>query len=330
MDEKFKGKEPEDLFRDIFNKCQKLGIPPKEFAQLSSVRKLRSKQNCFPRSISVGLFSAFILVCALVLSFGFEPIAVVLAKIWYLFRDYDIENELCVLNMPPEVQNIFMPPVDCSICKNLTEVERVKNISPQEFERRFAYSTVPVIVADGTRNWTALNTFSFEFFRNLYLGDEDDVFWEAERECQFFPYQTEFQSLAEVLSMSPERAENPWYIGWSNCDSKIGNILRKHYKRPYFLPPLSESTNIDWIFMGKPGYGAHMHIDHVNNPSWQAQIKGSKLWTLEPVPECYNECRTLETIVNPGEVIVLDTNRWYHKTLIIGDDLSITIGSEYD
>ncbi|GBN90396.1 hypothetical protein AVEN_10101-1 [Araneus ventricosus] len=136
MDEKFKGKEPEDLFRDLFNKCQKLGIPPKEFAQLSSVRKLRSKQNYFLKSISVWLFSAFVLVCALVLSFGSEPIAVVLAKIWYHFRDYDIENELCVLNMPPEVQNIFMPPVDCSICRNLTEVERVKNISPQEFERR--------------------------------------------------------------------------------------------------------------------------------------------------------------------------------------------------
>ncbi|PRD31759.1 UNVERIFIED_CONTAM: hypothetical protein NCL1_22601 [Trichonephila clavipes] len=122
----------------------------------------------------------------------------------------------------------------------------------------FAYSTVPVIVTDGTKNWSAMNTFSFEFFRDLYLGDEDDVFWEVERECQFFPYQTEFQSLAEVLSMNQSRAGKPWYIGW--------------------------------------------YIDHVNNPSWQAQIKGSKLWTLEPVPECYNECRILETIVNPGEV----------------------------
>ncbi len=43
-------------------------------------------------------------------------------------------------------------------------------------------------------------------------------------------------------------------------------------------------------------------IDHVTNPSWQAQIKGSKLWTLEPVPECYNECRTIEAVVYPGEV----------------------------
>lgn len=28
--------------------------------------------------------------------------------------------------------------------------------------------------------------------------------------------------------------------------------------------------------------------------------------------------------------VVLDTNRWYHKTLITGNDLSITIGSEFD
>ncbi|GFT18873.1 uncharacterized protein NPIL_605511, partial [Nephila pilipes] len=128
-----------------------------------------------------------------------------------------------------------------------------------EFLNVFAYSTVPVIVTDGTKNWSAMNAFSFEFFRNLYLGNEDDVFWEVERECQFFPYQTEFQSLAEVLSMNQTRAEKPWYIGWSNCDTTIGNILRNHYNRPYFLPTLSESTNIDWIFMGKPGYGAHMH-----------------------------------------------------------------------
>ncbi|GIY12431.1 cupin_8 domain-containing protein [Caerostris darwini] len=315
MDGKFKGKEPEELFQAIFSKCQKLGISPSELAKLSSIRKLRSKSKCFWKQVLYWFLTAFVLLCAFVLSFGSEPVAAMLAKVWYHFRDYDIENEMCVLNMPPEMQNMFMPPVDCSMCRNLTEVERVTNISPHEFERRFAYSTVPVIVSDGTRNWTALKSFSFEFFQDLYFGDKEGVFWEVERECQFFPYQTEFQSLAEVLSMSHERALKPWYIGWSNCDTHIGNILRKHYKRPYFLPILSESTNIDWIFMGKPGYGAHMHIDHVDHPSWQAQIRGSKLWTLEPVPECYNECRTLETVVKAGEVIVLDTNRWYHKTL---------------
>lgn len=28
--------------------------------------------------------------------------------------------------------------------------------------------------------------------------------------------------------------------------------------------------------------------------------------------------------------VVLDTNVWYHQTLIIGDEVSITIGAEYD
>lgn len=32
----------------------------------------------------------------------------------------------------------------------------------------------------------------------------------------------------------------------------------------------------------------------------------------------------------PTFAVVLDTNRWYHKTLIVGDEISITIGSEFD
>ncbi|OPL33630.1 hypothetical protein AM593_03341, partial [Mytilus galloprovincialis] len=87
----------------------------------------------------------------------------------------------------------------------------------------------------------------------------------------------------------------------SNCDNSAANILRQHYTRPYFLPEFSESSKTDWIFMGSPGYGAHLHIDHVDLPSWQAQI-----------------------------TVVLDTNKWYHSTLNIGENISITIGSEYD
>ena len=46
----------------------------------------------------------------------------------------------------------------------------------------------------------------------------------------------------------------------SNCDSSAANILRDHYERPYFLPADAESSKTDWIFMGSPGYGAHMHV----------------------------------------------------------------------
>ncbi|XP_064115206.1 LOW QUALITY PROTEIN: uncharacterized protein LOC135221330 [Macrobrachium nipponense] len=254
------------------------------------------------------------------------------AKFWLLWENVDLTVEQCTIEMPSSVQDIFRPPVECSMCRHVTHVERVSTITPAEFERKYAYSGRPVVVTDGQRNWTATQSFSFEFFKSIY-ADDSPVLENFERDCQFFPYQTDFMNLRQVFNMSHERANmlgEPWYIGWSNCDSSAANTLRGHYERPYFLPQSAESSKTDWIFIGTPGYGAHLHIDHVGNPSWQAQIRGRKLWTLEPPPECYFHCVPMEVVVEPGEIIVLDTNIWYHKTLIVSKDLSITIGSEYD
>lgn len=150
-----------------------------------------------------------------------------------------------------------------------------------------------------------------------------------------FEDQTEFQSLQEALEMSEQRAnmssgENPWYIGWSNCDSEVSVELRSHYERPYFLPETSESSRTDWIFMGTPGNGANMHVDDVQYPSWQAQILGVKRWYLKPPLECRYVCQEMSTEIAPGQIIVIDTNMWYHKTEVTSKSLSITIGSEYD
>ncbi|XP_043466764.1 uncharacterized protein LOC122501402 [Leptopilina heterotoma] len=249
--------------------------------------------------------------------------------IYYSFNRYitTIKYDRCLKEQPAFAQKYFRPPVDCSMCHDIQQVERVSNLDPIAFEERFAYTGRPVVIIDGAANWTAMNVFSFEFFKNLYQ--------EQRVSCQFFPYQTEFHNLRDVFNMSAERAllksgTQPWYVGWSNCEKSIGTILRRHYDRPYFLPENAESEKTDWIFMGSPGYGAPMHVDDVTNPSWQAQIKGKKLWSLEPPRECHYSCSSLKIIVNPGEILVLDTNWWYHQTKIVSEDMSITIGAEYD
>lgn len=49
-----------------------------------------------------------------------------------------------------------------------------------------------------------------------------------------------------------------------------------------------------------------LQIDNVGNPSWQAQIKGTKKWTLEPPPECALVCDPkLEVTVHSGEISML-------------------------
>ncbi|XP_063702074.1 uncharacterized protein LOC134832105 [Culicoides brevitarsis] len=240
-----------------------------------------------------------------------------------------LNDSECFLSMPNSVSLAFRPLQSCDFCKNVKEVPVLSNLSPEIFEKRFAYSSAPVIIADATSNWTATEVFSFEYFRDLYSKSS------SKANCQFFPYKTEFKSLQEAFRMSDARAryepgEAPWYFGWSNCDREIAQELRKHYGRPYFLPELSENNAVDWIFMGGSGLGAHMHVDNVRLPSWQAQIRGTKEWVLAPPPECYYECSWFTVTVHPGETIVLDTNKWFHKTRVLPGELSIVIGAEFD
>lgn len=238
-----------------------------------------------------------------------------------------LNSELCVFEMPDKIPSITMPPVDCNRCKSLRKVARRSALSQLDFDEKFAYSGIPLVVTDGASNWTALKTFSLDFFKRVYRNSDATASRDV---CQFFPYKTEFRGLHDVFNMTAERSRQPWYIGWSNCNPNVANILRRHYRIPYFLPSQSEGSTIDWIFMGSPGYGAQLHIDLVGKPSWQAQIRGKKLWTLKPVPECYATCHELRLVLQPGEILVIDSNQWYHKTEVIGEEISIAIGSEYD
>jgi hypothetical protein len=122
-----------------------------------------------------------------------------------------------------------------------------------------------------------------------------------------------------------------FYVGWSNCDSSTIKIaLRKLYRRPQFLAH-SEilAGHTDWLFMGTPGPGAPGHFDAIFDPSWQAQVAGRKRWDLTPPHECAHLCNAMSVTVEPGDVVVIDTHRWFHKTTVLGSNLSITVGAEY-
>ncbi|XP_077980612.1 bifunctional arginine demethylase and lysyl-hydroxylase JMJD6-A-like [Glandiceps talaboti] len=246
----------------------------------------------------------------------------------------DVKATPCLVDTNFVVMEMTRPLVKCDMCMALDTAPVVENLSREEFMEKYAYSGVPVLVTGATVNWTAMDTFSFGFFKELYTGT-DGALQNVEDECQFFPYNTEFVTLAEAFNMSDDRArfkenEKTWYIGWSNCHPKVSTVLREHYQRPYFLPEDSESSSLDWIFMGGSGQGANIHLDFVQRPSWQAQISGKKTWTLIPSPECEDVCKSMEITVNKGDIIIIDTNIWYHSTFIAPGEISITIGSEYD
>ena len=82
----------------------------------------------------------------------------------------------------------------------------------------------------------------------------------------------------------------PWYIGWNVCEKTKNEILRQFYEIPFFIPEgsihLESNSNHKywkglWIFMGSTGLAATFHIDNMEHPSWQAQVKDIQWCAIE-------------------------------------------------
>ena len=135
--------------------------------------------------------------------------------VFFLLQDLFAEH--CLVAVDSVLMTLFRPPVNCRICHGLAQVDRVSRLSREWFEEHYAYSGRPVIVTDAMANWSALQTFNFEFFRGIYSHDSPVLV--SSEDCQFFPYESGFDNLSEVFLMSSERSNlnsgsEPWYIGW--------------------------------------------------------------------------------------------------------------------
>ncbi|XP_034240648.1 uncharacterized protein LOC117644946 [Thrips palmi] len=223
------------------------------------------------------------------------------------------------------------PIADCNICRGISNVILLSNITRKQFAQ-YAYSYRPILVKGAAAQWPAMRTFSYDYFKQLYKSTEG-AYESVEDECQLLTFKTEFLSLKEVFSMSRSRVlnldgEHPWYIGWSNCHPSILAAMRSQYSRPQFLPADAEHAHHDFIFMGY-SQGAAMHLDYISRLMWQAQLKGHKTWMLTPPPECEHVCSSFSFRADPGDIVLLDTRQWYHKTQIDGKEFSLTVSSEY-
>ena len=127
-------------------------------------------------------------------------------------------QEACMVPYHELVLDVFRPPVNCSFCKGIIKFDRVKNLTSDEFVKKYAYSARPVIIEDAQQNWSAKNIFSFDFFKDTYKSQKNSPVMESTgKDCQFFRYKTKFEFLKDVFDMPKERVDmkgDPWYIGW--------------------------------------------------------------------------------------------------------------------
>ena len=209
--------DPDEAFRKLEQKIASMCISGEDLASLKSYRRLTAKRiPIWPKVC--GCVASFLLLVLVVLVAQWPVQRRTLMELWFRYSDLDIDKENCLVELNDVFLDVVRPPVDCSICEKVETVDKVTNLSPELFELKYAYSGRPVVIEDGMKNWTARDTFSFDFFKNIY-GEDSPALMNIESNCQFFPYKTNFGTLGEVFNMSKERADmkdnsEPWYIGW--------------------------------------------------------------------------------------------------------------------
>jgi len=247
----------------------------------------------------------------------------------------------CILETPDEDGygvDFCRHPANCQDCAKVTQIEEihVDDLTVDMFEERYAYSNQPLIVRNAALHWEAMQVMDYYWIKERYLRDPGTVDKTGD-DCWFNKYKTfEFQNLRAVFKL-PERRVNmesgkPWYVGWSVCHEEVAQEIYNITQRPSFISPESTPPSKPWIFIGTPGPGAHMHVDNVDMSSWQVQIRGSKTWYLKPPPECWLTCggTIIQGTLYPGDILVVNTNFWFHSTKVHGPGLNLGMVNEYD
>jgi len=256
----------------------------------------------------------------------------------YLQEAIDLYNgyrwnyvEKCIINPGNFAGGYCRMPKECT-CTDVDSIDDIQatQMTPELFKDRYLRTNRPVVVRNVSLNWEAMKVLDYSWLKAQYTKSEEILQFEA-KNCFFKCYKTEeFPTLASVFTMSEERVSDvlsrPWYVGWSVCHQPVLREIEKLIELPEFLSDLDMLGNM-WIFIGSPGYGAHLHLDDdLELPTWQAQISGVKTWFLQPPPECGGRCKKeLQTDLHPGDMIIVNTNFWFHKTRVKDQGISLVV-----
>lgn len=204
MEEKIN--ELSEKFKQLKTKALENGVTEKEvIRQFLSELRSESSSRTNRRGKWLKLVFSLLFLPLLLASLGY-----------YAFNNLFEETSPCAVDNSLFVLEAARSIADCKMCEGLTEVPKHSGLTREAFVDKYAFSAKPLVVQDATINWTAMQEFSYEYFRKLY-SESETALNVTDEECQFFPYKTEFHALREVFNISKERAEfkaEPWYIGW--------------------------------------------------------------------------------------------------------------------
>lgn len=149
------------------------------------------------------------------LLFKFYPILfILLLPVFPAFKMY--AGSACLLRELSPFGEAVTPVVDCAMCEDVTEAPRLFNLSKDDFIRNHAYTSKPILVVGAVSHWSALDVFSYDYFKSIYM-DSLDSLEDDHSSGQFFAYGSNVRDLKDLFALPSDVATmetEKWYIGW--------------------------------------------------------------------------------------------------------------------
>ncbi|XP_031554788.1 uncharacterized protein LOC116291718 [Actinia tenebrosa] len=316
--------------RELYDFCVKAGYSPAQIEKCAEpilvVDKTESKKKWLKRLAFILLIVAFIATL-----FLYEPaydkasiycklVALKILPYWdwrYLYE------EDCLIINPYRVEE-GISEEDCETkCSELNRIEVLTNTN-HKIIADLLFKDIPVVIKDATDDWSARKKFSVEFLAQLF--QEREVLSES-GVCQF---QSTVEGYSHPVSFLEDvvegKIEGSYQAYWENCEKKAAREFRQFYRRPYFLPPMVEADEGNWMIVSSGG-SKSLRVSWASTITWLSQITGQSRILLRPDPVCKKVCQPLSVMLKPGDSLLMANELWTMSYKPIGEEPVIAIGA---
>ncbi|XP_072444125.1 uncharacterized protein [Chiloscyllium punctatum] len=102
-----------------------------------------------------------------------------------------------------------------------------------------------------------------------------------------------------------------------NCNKAAAKVIRAFYQRPYFLPPVVELAESNWLLMASQEENGAVEDTFVKVKDhdgdllmWIAQLQGIFEVQLLPKDICASKCTLFTLKLSPGEIVAIPLQMW--------------------
>lgn len=299
---------------------------------LASIKKAKRKNwtrralHCFLSLLLAYTLFSYDPVYRLLSAYG-RKTSIHLLPLWDWTTMYD--RECLVVN--PYFKGQELKEEDCEVCESFDTIPRVKNINSSDVVEKFLNHDKPFIVTDGIEPESLSENFTIKYLDQLYRTHPVLRMYSP---CSFRSnLRTKFEEQKIFLKKAAAGDISSYYAHWENCFISAAKVLREHYTRPAFLPPVVQMDNTNWVYISSGFKGkTYKPIDMITPLVILAQIKGEINFILQPREPCSGLCSELTGTLHQGEILLVVSFLWDLEYLPSSEleNISIGMGATYD